>query len=101
MGRLLPVIKLPVSIPSLRHMKILAFVSDESYLALVDVRAEFESRANGSVWILSSSPRGAFYGDLPPGSYRVTLAKPGYGAKRVECQLGSGDPYQFRLLSDN
>jgi len=82
-------------------MKILAFVSDENYLALVDVRAEFESHADSSMSILSSSPQGAFYGDLPPGSYRVTLSKPGYGAKRVECQMGAGDPYQFRLLSDS
>ena len=30
----------------------------------------------------------------------MTLAKDGYGSKWVDCQLGMGNPLQFRLLSD-
>ncbi len=81
-------------------MNPIAYVSDENYLALDNVRAEFESLVNGAVTILTSSPRGAFYGDLTPGKYRVTLAKEGYGAKWVNCEIGGSEPYQFRLLSD-
>jgi N,N-dimethylformamidase len=80
-------------------MKPLAFVSDESYLALAGVEAEFLSLSTGAVGLFRSSPSGAFYGDLAPGVYRVTLAKDGYGAKSTECEIGSV-PAQFRLLSD-
>jgi hypothetical protein len=62
-------------------MKPLAYVSNEMYVALADVSAEFQSVATGEVTLLRSSPRGIFYGSLAPGDYRVTLAKPGYGAK--------------------
>ncbi len=81
-------------------MRALAYVSDEMYVALCDVAAEFLSLATGEVTQLRSSPRGAFYGDLPPGRYRVTLAKPGYGAKTSEAALEEARPFQFRLLSD-
>ncbi len=80
-------------------MKPLAFVSDESYLAIPAVQAEFVSHESGDIHQLTSSASGAFYADLIPGAYRVTLAKPGYGSKSVECQLGSASPH-FRLLSD-
>ena len=63
--------------------------------------AEFESLETGEVLIVQSSPTGALYADVPSGRYRVTLAKEGYGSKWVECQIGSGDPLQFRLLSDS
>jgi hypothetical protein len=81
-------------------MKVLAYVSDEMYVAIPDVPAEFESIGTGEVALLRSSPRGAFYGDLPPGAYRVTLAREGYGPKTVTARLGAGAPHQFRLLSD-
>ena len=82
-------------------MKPLAYVSDEMYVALPDVQAEFESIDTGAISVLRSSPRGAFYGELPDGDYRVTLAKSGYGCK--DCagkHRQSNSPYQFRLLSD-
>ncbi len=82
-------------------MKPIAYVSDENYLALPDVQAEFESREDGKIYLLRSSPRGAFYGDVPAGHYRVTLSKEGYGAKWVECDLNAGSPHQFRLLSNS
>lgn len=81
-------------------MNAIAYVSDEMYVAIPDVAAEFENLASGDITVLRSSPRGAYYADLPAGRYRVTLAKQGYGSKSVETDLGAGAPYQFRLLSD-
>jgi hypothetical protein len=81
-------------------MKVLAYVSDEMYVALADVQAEFESLESGDTVVLRSSPRGAFYGSLPAGQYRVALARDGYGSKTVTIEMGAGGPYQFRLLSD-
>ena len=80
-------------------MRALAYVSDEMYLAIADVMAEFVSR-NGAVTVLRSSPRGAFYGELSPGSYRVTLSRQGFGPRIVDVTLGAEPPHQFRLLSD-
>jgi hypothetical protein len=70
------------------------------YVALPDVAAEFESVETGAVAILRSSPRGAFYGELPAGEYRVTLARAGYGSKTVAATLAPDRAVQFRLLSD-
>jgi N,N-dimethylformamidase len=79
-------------------MTIIGYVSDEMYVAIPDVLAEFES-PDGAVSVLRSSPRGAFYSDLAAGDYRATLAKQGFGSKIVNVRLG-GNPHQFRLLSD-
>ena len=80
---------------------LLGYVSDESYSALLDVVVEFE-RDGEPVLVVTSSPRGAIYGDLPPGRYRATLAKPGYGAKTVDALLTPDDiPVHFRMLSDS
>ncbi len=81
-------------------MRPLAYVSDENYVALCDVTAEFQSLETGEITVTRSSPRGAFYVDLPAGVYRATLNKNGFGSKWVECRLGGDEPYQFRLLSD-
>ena len=80
-------------------MKALAYVSDDRYVALPDVAGEFVAEETGEIVLLRSSPRGAFYGALPPGRYRVTLAKSGYGSKMSIAELGD-TPVQFRLLSD-
>jgi hypothetical protein len=82
-------------------MKPIAYVSDENYLALAEAKAEFELLGSGERFLLTSSPRGAFYGDIPAGRYRVTLFKAGYGSKWVEVDFGPGEPFQFRLLSDS
>ena len=82
-------------------MNLIAYVSDENYLALAGVHAEFRNRKDGSVTVLRSSACGAFYAGLPDGEYRVTLAKDGYGAKWVDCALEGGKPHQFRLLTDS
>ena len=80
---------------------LLGYVSDENYSALLDVVVEFE-REGDPVMVVTSSPRGAIYGELPAGEYRVTLAKPGYGAKSVDALLAPDDlPIHFRLLSDS
>jgi N,N-dimethylformamidase len=77
---------------------LIGYVSDERYLAIPDVAIEFES-ATGS-WATHSRASGSVHVDLPAGSYRVTLNKPGFGAKRVNMEVEPGKPYQFRLLSD-
>src|SRR5271166_5782979 len=76
----------------------IAYVSDESYAALADVRLEFTSGAK--VWLASSSPSGAVHADIPAGEYVVCLGKPGYGSKRVKAAVDPSRPVQFRLLSD-
>ncbi len=81
-------------------MKALAYVSDEKYVALADVSGEFESEESGEIVLLRSSPRGAFYGDLKPGRYRVTLSKSGFGSKISIADLDGKTPFQVRLLPD-
>jgi N,N-dimethylformamidase len=81
-------------------MKALAYVSDEMYLALPDAAAEFHSEQDGEITLLRSSPQGAYYGDLRPGRYRVTLSKAGYGSKTCDAVIGGDAPFQFRLLRD-
>jgi hypothetical protein len=80
---------------------LIGYVSDENYLALLDVVLEFE-RDGEPIAVATSSPRGAIYADLPPGEYRVTLAKPGYTSKTVAVAITPDDlPLQFRMLSDS
>jgi hypothetical protein len=81
-------------------MNALAYVSDEDYVAIAGVAAEIESLGDGEITLATSSARGAFYVDLSPGRYRVTLAKDGFGSKWVECNLPGEEPRQFRLLRD-
>ncbi|HYX44721.1 MAG TPA: hypothetical protein VE760_06725, partial [Acidimicrobiales bacterium] len=76
----------------------IGYVSDERYVALHDVALEFE-RDGRCVAVARSTARGAVHADLPPGDYRVTLARDGYGAKSVDLAVAEGQdrPYQFRL----
>ena len=74
------------------------YVSDEKYVALGDVLVEF-TNAQGESWEARSRAGGSIHADLPAGDYLVTLAKPGYGSKRVRMTTG-GEPVLFRLLSD-
>jgi hypothetical protein len=75
------------------------YVSDERYLALGDVLLEFEGP--GGSFEARSRASGSVHVDLPPGPYRVSLQRPGYGAKTVSLAIASDQPpYQFRLLSD-
>jgi hypothetical protein len=76
---------------------LVGYVSDERYLALADVLVELEDPLVAVE--ARSRASGAIYADIGPGSYRVTLQKPGYGAKRMQVKL-AGKPHQFRLLAD-
>ncbi|WP_198668010.1 N,N-dimethylformamidase beta subunit family domain-containing protein [Saliphagus sp. LR7] len=69
-------------------------------MALNDVQLEF--RRDGNRYdVVRSTPRGAVYADVGPGTYDVTLAKDGYGSKHVMVDVDDDThPYQFRLLSD-
>ncbi len=49
---------------------------------------------------MRSAASGAIYGDVPAGDYRVTLARDGFGAKRVGVRIDPKHPVHFRLLSD-
>lgn len=80
---------------------ILGFVSDENFVALDDVHIEIQ-RGNETLAVVRSTPRGAVIADLPPGEYRITLVKSGYGSKAVDLKISSPHkPHHFRLLSDS
>ena len=67
---------------------LVGYVSNERYVALPDVLLEFENE-RGSVEARSRAS-GAIHADVEPGSYRVTLSKPGFGAKRLQMTVGPG-----------
>jgi hypothetical protein len=74
-------------------------VSDERYVALSDVVLEFEQDGNSAE--TRSRASGSVHVNLTAGRYKVTLQKPGFGAKRLQLEIAPGRaPYQFRLLSD-
>ncbi len=77
----------------------IGYVSDERFVALADVLLEFQQDGK-TVEIVRSTPRGAVNADIPPGEYRVTLVKDGFGSKSVTMKADGKTPYQFRLLSD-
>src|SRR5579859_3095155 len=77
----------------------IGYVSDERYVALADVVFEFEN-ARGESWEVHSRASGSIDADLPPGAYRVTLQKAGFGAKRVQMTHAPGSTHHFRLLAD-
>jgi N,N-dimethylformamidase len=86
---------------------LVGYVSDERYVALSDVLLEFEKQPQGrggSAVAPSIEARsrasGAVYADLERGDYRVTLQRPGYGAKRAAMRIEDGAPHQFRMLTD-
>ncbi|MCE9532859.1 MAG: carboxypeptidase-like regulatory domain-containing protein [Planctomycetes bacterium] len=78
---------------------LIGFVSDEYYAALADVAFEFRS-SDGDRVAIRSTASGAVLAHLPPGDYEVSLARPGFGSKRVSLRLPVSSPHHFRLLSD-
>lgn len=78
---------------------LVGYVSDERYIALPDAQVEFESEDRSVSTEVRSRASGSVHADLPPGRYVVTLAKTGYGSKRIELEIG-GAPHHFRLLKD-
>jgi len=78
---------------------LVAYVSDERYVALPDVLLEFEGE--GGSFEARSRATGSVHVDLTPGSYKVTLQKPGFGAKSVQLDVAeTRAPHHFRLLAD-
>ena len=77
---------------------LVSYVSDERFVALADVLLEIANEK--SVAETRSTASGAVYADIEPGTFRVTLAHPGYGSKIVDVAVSEGKPYQFRLLLD-
>jgi N,N-dimethylformamidase len=75
---------------------LIGYVSDEQDLAIYDVVVTFEGPMG--VATVRSDAGGALYADLAPGRYRATVARDGYGGKRVDLDVGGGQPYRFRLL---
>ncbi len=78
---------------------LIGYVSDENYLALSDVQVEF-LRDGELVAVTRSTPSGAVYAEIEPGEHNVTLARDGFGSKRVTMTFDPLVPYQFRLLSE-
>ena len=80
--------------------RLLAYVSDENYVALDGVRIGDFEPLDGAGVPSSHGPAARFGETCPMASYKVTLAKDGYGSKqgRVTCELGRAEPRQFRLL---
>jgi hypothetical protein len=78
---------------------LIGYVSDENYLALAQVAVEF-ARDGEIVAQATSSASGAIVSDLPPGEYRLTLARDGFGAKHLTVTLPVARPLRLRLLSD-
>ena len=78
---------------------IIGYVSDQDYLAIADVSVEF-TKDDRLVGQTKSYMSGAVDIDLPPGQYKMTLGKPGYGSKHVDVHLPVSEPIKFRLLAD-
>ncbi len=79
---------------------LIGFVSDERYVALADVMLEFQQNRK-TVAVVRSTPRGGVYAEIPPGDYRVTLVRDGFGSKIAAITVSDGGPpFQFRMLSD-
>lgn len=79
---------------------LIGFVSDERYVALADVMLEFQQNRK-TVAVVRSTPRGGVYAEIPPGDYRVTLVRDGFGSKIAAITVSDGaPPFQFRMLSD-
>ena len=77
---------------------LLAYVSDERYVALAGVHVELINRSGASCNVRSGAS-GSVHADIPAGEYDVVLQKAGYGSKRSRVRLGWGVVH-FRLLSD-
>ncbi|HZM04017.1 MAG TPA: N,N-dimethylformamidase beta subunit family domain-containing protein [Candidatus Saccharimonadales bacterium] len=79
---------------------LIGYVSNENYSAIADVIVEFDQDGQRKAQV-RSSPRGAIDADIPPGTYRITLAKEGFGSKSTIEQVDPARPLQVRLVSDS
>lgn len=82
--------------------QLIAYVSDEMYVAIPDVQIEFtDPNDPASTFVTRSTPTGAVYAALAPGTWLVALAAEGFGSKVSEIEVTSGGrPAMLRLLSD-
>jgi hypothetical protein len=78
---------------------LIGYVSDERYVALPDAILEF-TNARGESWEARSRASGSVHVVLPPGEYKVTVQKPGFGAKFSRINVPTIPIHHFRLLSD-
>lgn len=77
---------------------LVGYVSDEYFAAIPGALVEFAG-PDGITQCRSSASGAVIAGGLAPGTYEVTLAKPGFSAKRTRLSLPQAEPHQFRLLS--
>jgi N,N-dimethylformamidase len=77
---------------------LVGYVSDEYFAAVPDALVELAG-PEGSTLARSSASGAVIADGLAPGTYEVTLAKPGFSAKRTTVCLPSAEVHQFRLLS--
>lgn len=77
---------------------LIGYVSDERDVALAGVDIALEA-GDGSAFATRSTATGGVHVECPSGAYRMTLSKPGYGAKHVDVVLPTANAYRFRLLS--
>lgn len=78
---------------------LIGYVSDEYFSALCDVAVEI-CRGDTFLGVVRSTPSGAIHADVAPGEYALTLAKAGFGSKRVTATVGGTESLHIRLLSD-
>lgn len=78
---------------------LIGYVSDERYVAIADACVDLDQDGR-FLESVRSTAAGAIYAELSPGTYRATLAKDGFGSKRVNFVVDAAKPYQFRLLSN-
>jgi hypothetical protein len=79
---------------------LIGYVSDEHFVAIADAQVQFEGEGSLAA-VVRSTPSGAVHAAIAPGPYRVTLARDGFGSKRVQMNVDESHPFQFRLLSNS
>ncbi|MCH2124568.1 MAG: hypothetical protein MK165_07245 [Pirellulaceae bacterium] len=78
---------------------LIGYVSDEYYVAMPNVQIEFQNETTSLE--VRSRASGAVHANIEPGTYQVTLAQKGFGAKRLELTIEENwAPYHFRLMRD-
>jgi len=81
---------------------IVAYVSDEMYVAVSDAQVEFVDPNDPThTYVTRSAPSGAVFASLETGRWQVYLSAPGFGSKMSEIEITDGsDPAMLRLMSD-
>lgn len=83
---------------------LIGHVSDERDLALAGVEVELtragDDAPGAPATAVRSTASGAIHADVPPGEYRIVLARDGFGPKHVVARVAPQAPLRLRLLSD-